>query len=184
LDAGDQEQGGTMTANERHGLVTFGGKPVTLIGSAATIGEKAPSFTAVRGDLSAFSSAEVRGKVVVINSVASLDTGVCALQTRRFNQEATDFGDQVKVIVISMDLPFAPKRFCATEGIASLETLSDHRDASFGMAYGLLIRELRLLARAVLVIDREGVLRYQQLVPAVGQEPDYDAALQEIKKLL
>jgi thiol peroxidase len=173
-----------MTANERHGLFTFGGKPVTLVGPAARIGEQAPSFTALRSDLSSFSSAEVKGKVVAINAVPSLDTAVCALQTRRFNKEAAALGDAVKVLVVSMDLPFAQKRFCATEGIANLETLSDHRDAAFGLAYGLLIKEVRLLARAVLVIDRGGVLRYEQIVPAVGQEPDYEAALKVIRTFL
>jgi len=117
----------------------------------------------------------------VINSVPSLDTPVCAMQTRRFNEEAAALGSDVKVLVVSMDLPFAQQRFCATEGIANLETLSDHRDASFGTAYGMLIKELRLLARGVLVIDKDGVLRYQQLVPEVAQEPDYEAALAAIK---
>lgn len=170
--------------HERHGFITSKGNPLTLVGPAAQVGSKAPSFTALRADLTPFSLADAAGKVLVINSVSSLDTGVCAAQARRFNQEAAALGGSVKVLVISMDLPFAQKRFCTTEGIANLETLSDHRDASFGTAYGLLIKESRLLARAVLVIDRDGVLRYLQLVPEVGQEPDYDAALAEIRKLL
>jgi thiol peroxidase len=170
--------------HERHGFVTFKGTPVTLVGHACEIGKQAPVFTALRNDLSPFSLADVAGKVVVVNSVPSIDTSVCAAQTRRFNEEAARLGDQVKVLVISMDLPFAQKRFCTTEGIAHLETLSDHRDASFGIAYGLLIKDLRLLARAVLVIDRDGVLRYLQLVPEVGQEPGYDEAMMAIRKLL
>jgi thioredoxin-dependent peroxiredoxin len=169
--------------HERHGFVTFKGTPLTLVGPAPEIGSKAPAFTAIRGDLSQFSLADVPGKVVIVNSVPSLDTPVCAAQTRRFNQEAAGLGDGVRVLVISMDLPFAQKRFCTTEGIANLETLSDHRDASFGIAYGLLIKELRLLARAVLAIDPKGVLRYVQLVPEVGQEPDYDAALAAVRTL-
>jgi thiol peroxidase len=170
--------------HERHGFVTFKEAPLTLLGTAPQIGAKAPDFTALRGDLTPFSLGQAGGKVVVINSVPSLDTPVCAMQTRRFNQEAAGLGERVKVLVVSMDLPFAQKRFCATEGIANLETLSDHRDASFGSSYGLLIKELRLLGRAVLVIDKDGVLRYQQLVSEVGQEPNYDEALAAIRKLL
>lgn len=166
---------------ERHGFVTFKGNPLTLLGEAPQVGSKAPEFSALRGDLSPFSLAQAAGKTVVINSVPSLDTPVCAMQTRRFNEEAAALGSDVKVLVVSMDLPFAQQRFCATEGIANLETLSDHRDASFGTAYGMLIKELRLLARGVLVIDKDGVLRYQQLVPEVAQEPDYEAALAAIK---
>jgi len=167
--------------HERHGFVTFKGTPLTLLGQAPQIGSKAPEFAALRGDLSPFSLAQAAGKTVVINSVPSLDTPVCAMQTRRFNQEAAALGSDVKVLVVSMDLPFAQQRFCATEGIANLETLSDHRDASFGTSYGMLIKELRLLARGILVIDKDGVLRYQQLVPEVAQEPDYEAALAAIK---
>ena len=169
--------------HERHGFVTFRGPPVTLVGTALQVGSKAPEFTALRRDLSQFSLAQTAGKVVVINSVPSLDTPVCATQTRRFNQEAAGLGPDAKVLVVSTDLPFAQGRFCTTEGIANLETLSDHRDVSFGTAYGLLIKELRLLARAVLVVDKGGVVRYMQLVPEIGQEPDYDEALAAVKVL-
>jgi thiol peroxidase len=170
--------------HERHGFVTFKGNPVTLVGEAVGVGAKAPTFTVLKADLTPFSLTDAAGKVVVINSVASLDTSVCAAQTRRFNREAAGLGERVKVVVISMDLPFAQKRFCSNEKITEVEALSDHREASFGTAYGLLIKELRLLARAVLVIGMDGVLRYQQLVPEVGQEPDYEPALTEIRKLL
>ncbi len=169
--------------HERHGFVTFRGTPVTLVGTALQVGSKAPEFTALRRDLSPFSLAQTAGKVVVINSVPSLDTPVCATQTRRFNQEAAGLGPDTKVLVVSTDLPFAQGRFCTTEGIANLETLSDHRDVSFGTAYGLLIKELRLLARAVLVVDKGGVVRYMQLVPEIGQEPNYDEALAAVKAL-
>ncbi|MGD1146416.1 MAG: thiol peroxidase [Thermoanaerobaculaceae bacterium] len=169
--------------HEKHGFVTFKGTPLTLLGQSPQVGSKAPDFAALRSDMTPFSLSQAAGKTVVINSVPSLDTPVCATQTRRFNEEAASLGDGVKVLVISMDLPFAQKRFCATEGIANLETLSDHRDAAFGTAYGLLIKELRLLARAVLVIDDTGILRYQQLVPEVGQEPNYEEALEAIKAL-
>ena len=167
--------------HERHGFVTFKGNPLTLLGQAPEVGSKAPEFSALRGDLSPFSLASRAGKTVVINSVLSLDTSTCATQARHFNQDAAALGDDVKVIVISMDLPFAQKRFCTTEGIANLETLSDHRDASFGTAYGMLIKELRLLARGILVIDKGGILCYQQLVPEASHEPEYTPALAAIK---
>ena len=167
--------------HERHGFITFLGTPMTLVGEAPHVGGKAPEFTVLTSDLTPFSLSGLAGKTVVINSVPSLDTAPCALQTRRFNQEAAGLGDDVKVVVISMDLPFAQKRFCTTEGIANLETLSDHRDAAFGTAYGLLMKELRLLARSVTVIDANGVVRYHQLVPEVSQEPNYEEALAAIK---
>lgn len=168
---------------ERTGVVTFKGNPLTLSGNPVATGMPASDFVALRRDLSPLSLDSLRGKVVVINSVPSLDTPVCAMQARRFNQEAASLGDRVKVLVVSMDLPFAQGRFCATEGIANLETLSDHRDASFGQAFGLLIKELRLLARAVVVVDAGGVVRYQQVVPEVTSEPDYEAALAAVRAL-
>ena len=169
--------------HERHGFVTFKGTPLTLVGQGPRVGDSAPDFTALRGDLSPFALSGLTGKTVVINSVPSLDTPVCAMQTRRFNQETAGLGGDVKVVVVSMDLPFAQSRFCATEGISNLETLSDHRDAAFGTAYGLLIKELRLLARAILVVDGKGIVRYSQLVPEVGQEPNYEEALAAVKAL-
>lgn len=169
---------------EHIGLVTFKSTPLTLVGKRVVVGEKAPSFTALRRDLTAFSLLELEGKVVVINSVPSLDTPVCATQTRTFNQRASELGADVRVLVVSMDLPFAQSRFCATEGIAQLEVLSDHREASFGLAYGLLIKELRLLARAVLVVDRKGMITYQELVPEIAQEPNYEAAIHAAKMAL
>lgn len=169
---------------EHVGLVTFKGNPLTLVGRRVAIGEKAPDFTVLRRDLTTLSFQELQGKVVVINAVPSLDTPVCAIQTRTFNQRSSELGDDVRVLVISMDLPFAQGRFCATEGIAQLEVLSDHREASFGLAYGLLIKELRLLARAVLVVDRKGMVSYQELVPEMAQEPNYEAAIKAAKAAL
>jgi len=116
--------------------------------------------------------------------VPSLDTPVCDLETRRFNQEAATLGPGVAVLTLSMDLPFAQKRWCGAAGVDKVTTLSDHRDASFGAAYGTLIRELRLLARCVFVVDKDGVLRYIQLVKEIAQEPDYAAVLDAVKKLL
>ena len=169
---------------DRSGIVTFKGKPLTLSGNPVKTGDRAPDFVALRRDSSPAGLADFKGNVLVINSVPSLDTAVCATQTRYFNEAAAGLGDRVKVLVISMDLPFAQGRFCATEGIANLETLSDHRDASFGLAYGLLMKELRLLARAVLVVDAAGIVRYLQVVPEMTHEPDYEAALAAARALL
>ncbi|MCX7895761.1 MAG: thiol peroxidase [Thermoanaerobaculum sp.] len=169
---------------ETRGLVTFKGNPLTLVGHRPQVGDEAPPFSALRRDLTPFQLSEVAGKVVIINSVPSLDTPVCATQARTFNARATELGEDVRVLVVSMDLPFAQNRFCSTEGIAKLEVLSDHRDASFGLAYGLLIKELRLLARSVLVINRQGKIAYWQLVPEIAQEPDYEAALQAARQAL
>lgn len=167
-----------------HHSVTFKGTPLELAGEPTAIGQKAPDFTALKGDLSQFRLSDLTGQVVVINAVPSLDTPVCATQTRRFNQEAAGLGSNVKVLAVSMDLPFAQGRFCSTEGIQNVVTLSDHREAEFGLKYGLLIPSLRLLARTVLVIDQKGTIRYQELVPEIAQEPNYEAALAAVKKLL
>lgn len=169
---------------ERHGAVTLKGSPLTLLGSLVEVGTPAPEFVALKGDLSPFRLADVRGNVTIISAVPSLDTSPCVIQARRFNSEAANLGDHVSMLVVSMDLPFAQGRFCTTEGIANLVTLSDHRDASFGQAYGLLIKELRLLARAVVVVDRHGVVRHVELVQEVSQEPDYETALQVARQLL
>jgi thiol peroxidase len=168
---------------ERTGLVTSKGNPLTLVGTAIDVGDKAPDFTVLDNDLSPVSLASFVGKKIVIASVPSLDTAVCSTEARKFNERATQLGDDVVVLVVSMDLPFAQKRWCAAEGIDRVQTLSDHRDASFGEAYGVLIKELRLLARAVFVIDEEGVVRYIQLVSEVSQEPDYDAVLKAVGEL-
>lgn len=169
---------------EHVGLITSRGKPLTLLGHRVTVGEKAPDFTVLRRDLTPFSLRDVAGKVVVLNAVPSLDTSVCATQARTFNQRASELGEGARVLVISMDLPFAQSRFCTTEGIANLEVLSDHREASFGLNYGLLVKETRLLARAVLVINREGDIVYQELVSDISHEPDYDAALAAARQAL
>ncbi len=168
---------------ERKGLVTFKGNPLTLIGKEVKVGDVAPDFTALANDLSPISLSSFKGKPLIISSVPSLDTPVCDMSTRRFNQEATALGSDVTILTISMDLPFAQARWCGAAGVQNIVTLSDHRDASFGMAYGLLIKELRLLARAVFVIDKNGKIQYLQLVPEVAQEPDYDGALDALKKV-
>ncbi len=164
--------------------ITFKGNPVTLEGSEVKVGQAAPGFTAVANDLSPASLTDHRGKVVVISSVPSLDTGVCATQTRKFNEKAGALGDNAVVLTVSMDLPFAQKRWCGAEGVESVVTVSDSKDRAFGSAYGLYIKELGLLARAVVVIDREMTIRYIQIVNEVTQEPDYDAAMEAIRALL
>lgn len=165
---------------ERVGLVTMGGRPVTLVGSPPRIGDSAPDFAAVGNDLGEVKLSQFRGRTVVVASVPSLDTSVCDIETRRFNAEAVKLGQDVVVLVVSMDLPFAQKRWCGLAGADRVITVSDHRDAAFGLAYGVLMKEVRLLARAVFVVDRKGVLRYSQLVPEVGTEPDYAAVLSAV----
>ena len=169
---------------ERAAAVTMRGNPITLVGNEVKVGDKAPDFEAVDTGLSPARLSAYAGKVVVISSVPSLDTPVCDLETRRFNQEAAELGPEVAILVVSMDLPFAQKRWCGAAGASHVVTLSDHRDASFGMAYGVLIKELRLLARAVWVVDRGGVVRYAELVKEIANEPDYDAALESVRKCL
>ncbi|WP_045222775.1 thiol peroxidase [Desulfonatronum thioautotrophicum] len=169
---------------ERFGLITLKGQPVTLMGNSVQEGDLAPDFQVVDNDLKPFNFSSMKDKVVIITSVPSLDTPVCDLEARRFNQEAGQLGDDVQILVISMDLPFAQKRWCAAAGVSNVLTLSDHKDASFGTQYGVLVKELRLLARAVFVLDRQKNIRYIELVKEVGQEPNYDLALDAAKKLL
>jgi thiol peroxidase len=168
---------------ERTGLVTSGGKPVTLVGDEIKVGDAAPDFVVVGNDMNPVEFSPYRGKVCVVASVPSLDTDVCSTETRRFNQEAAGLGEDVVILTVSMDLPFAQKRWCGAAGVDRVVTLSDHRDAAFGTAYGVLIKEVRLLARAVFVVDRDGIVRYVELVPELGQEPDYEAVLTAVREL-
>jgi thiol peroxidase len=169
---------------ERAGLVTLKGNKVTLVGNEVKVGEKAPDVELVANDLSAAKlSALLKGKIGIISSVPSLDTPVCDTETRRFNQEATGLGKDVVILTVSMDLPFAQSRWCGAAGIKNLQTLSDHREAAFGTSYGVLIKELRLLARAIFVVDKQGTIRYIQLVKEIATEPDYQAALAAVKAL-
>jgi thioredoxin-dependent peroxiredoxin len=169
---------------ERPGAVTFQGNPLTLLGKEVKAGDKAPAFQALDNGLSPVGLDGYLGKVVIISSVPSLDTPVCDLETRRFNEEAATLGKDVVILTVSMDLPFAQARWCGAAGVKNLTTLSDHKDAGFGSAYGLLIKELRLLARAVLVVDRKGEVRYVELVKEITHEPDYDAALNAARACL
>jgi thiol peroxidase len=169
---------------ERDGLVTMKGNPITLMGTELQVGDQAPDFVAIDNDLNPVSFDSFRGKVCIISSVPSLDTPVCDMETRRFNDEAGRVGEDVAILTISMDLPFAQKRWCGAAGVDRVQTLSDHRDAAFGQAYGVLIKGLRLLARAVFVVDTEGTIRYVELVKEIASEPDYESVLAAVKDLV
>jgi thiol peroxidase len=169
---------------ERTGMITMKGNPLTLVGKELREGDPAPDFEVLDNDLTPIKFSSLKGKIVIISSVPSLDTPVCDMETRRFNEEAGKLGEEVKILTISMDLPFAQKRWCGAAGVDRVMTLSDHRDAAFGMSYGVLIKELRLLARTLFVVDRKGIIRYIQVVKEQSKEPDYDAVLDAARKLL
>jgi thioredoxin-dependent peroxiredoxin len=168
---------------ERAGIVTIHGNPLTLVGDEIKAGAPAPEAELLDNDLNPVKLSAYRGKVLIIASVPSLDTPVCDLETRRFNDEAANLGPDIEIVTISMDLPFAQKRWCGAAGVKRLRTLSDHREAAFGKAYGVLIKELRLLARAVFIVDREGQVQYAQLVKEVTNEPNYEEVLQALGKI-
>lgn len=169
---------------ERAGMITMKGNPLTLIGGELKVGDPAPDVEMLDNDLLSVKLSSFSGKICVISSVPSLDTPVCDMETRRFNEEAGKLGADVVILTISMDLPFAQKRWCGAAGVDRVTTLSDHRYAAFGEAYGVLIKELRLLARAVFVVDQEGSIQYIQLVRELTQEPDYETVLDAVKKLI
>jgi thiol peroxidase len=169
---------------ERAGAVTMKGNPLTLLGEEVKVGARAPDAALLDNDLAPVEISSFRGKVCIVCSVPSLDTPVCDVEARRFNEEADKLGGDVVVLVVSTDLPFAQKRWCAAAGISAVQTLSDHRDVAFGTAYGVLIKELRLLARAVFVIDKEGTVQYTETVKEIAEEPNYDAALAAAGNLL
>jgi len=160
------------------------GNPMTLVGPELKPGDKAPDFTVLDQTMAPKTLKDFDGKFKVISVTPSLDTPVCDLQIHWFNEDAANQPKDVAVLNISMDLPFAIKRFCATGGIDKAVALSDHRDASFGTNWGVLMKELRLLARSIFVVDKENVIRYAQIVPEQTAEPDYDAALSALKALM
>ena len=163
---------------------TMKGNPVTLVGQKEVkVGDQAPDATVVANDLSEVKISSFKGKKLIISVVPSLDTGICDLQTKRFNKEAVALGGDVVVLTISMDLPFAQKRWCAATNSNNVKTLSDYRYGSFGEAYGLTIKGLRLLARAIYVVDQKGSVRYVQLVKEITTEPDYESVLKAVKSL-
>ena len=169
---------------ERTGVFTFGGKPFTLVGPELKVGDSAPAVTLLANDLSPVTLSSYKGKTCVVSVVSSLDTGTCDIQTRKFNEAAGNLGENVVVLTISTDLPFAQARWCGAAGVDKVITLSDHRDVAFGEAFGVLIKELRLLARSIFVIDKDGVIQYIQRVKEGSGEPDYNAVLEAVQKLV
>lgn len=169
---------------ERKGIVTLKSRPVTLIGQALEKGNKVPDFVVLDKDLKEVALKDFPGKAKLISVAVSLDTPVCDRQARKFNEEAAQLPDEVAVMNITMDLPFAIGRFCSTAGIDKIKTLSDYRDASFGMGFGVLIKELRLLARAIFLVDRDNILRYSEIVPEVTGQVNFEKALAETRSLL
>ncbi|ARB40490.1 MULTISPECIES: thiol peroxidase [Mammaliicoccus] len=162
--------------------VTFKNEPITILGEEVKVGSVAPDFTVLANDLSEKTLKDYEGKKKLISAVPSLDTGVCSQQTRKFNEEAANEQDGV-VLTISNDLPFAQKRWCAAEGLDNVITLSDHRDLSFGENYGVIMKELRLLARSVFVLDKDNKVVYAEIVSEGTNHPDYDKALEAFKNL-
>ncbi len=167
----------------RKGIVTIHGKPLTLVGPSLAPGDKAPDFTVLDGEQNEVGLRDLSGRIKVISVTPSLDTPVCDLQLRRFNHEAVSLPGDVVVINVSMDLPFAISRFCAAAGIDRVKAYSDHRDASFGTAYGVLIEEQRLLARSIFIVDKYNIIRYVEIVPELTNHPDYEKALSVLRSV-
>lgn len=170
--------------NANNVKITFKGNPMTLLGKEAKVGEKAENFTLIGNDLQPVTLDKFKGKVVVLSIFPSLDTPVCATQNRTFNKEAAELGDDIVILGISKDLPFAQARFCGAEGIDKVITLSDYRGMGFCEQYGFFIKELGLFARGTVVIDKEGTIQFVEYVPEATDEPDYKAALEAAKKLV
>ena len=168
---------------ERSAAVTLHGNPLTLIGTVLNVGDAVPDLEVLDNDLNAVKLSSFKGKICVISAVPSLDTPTCDMETRRFNEAAGQLGDDVVILTVSTDLPFAQKRWCGAAGVDKVVTLSDHREAVFGSAFGVLIKELRLLARSIFVVDRNGIIQYIQHVKELSEEPDYDAIIEAIKQI-
>lgn len=171
-------------SNERTGVATFKGSPLTLVGPEIKVGDKAPAFTVNKNLLEEASLADYAGKVKLISVVPSLDTGVCDAQTRRFNEEAAALGDNVVILTISADLPFAQARWCGASGVDKVVTLSDYKNRSFGQAYGVLIKEFQLDMRAVFVIDGNDTVQYVEYLKEMTEHPNYEAAVAAVKALV
>lgn len=169
---------------KRTGVITFVGNPMTLVGKEVKVGDKAPDFTLLDNGLAVKTLKDYEGKVKIFSVVPSLDTGVCDAQTRWFNQNVTALSDDVVVLTVSMDLPFAQKRWCGAAGVENVITLSDHKDASFGTNYGFLIEELRLLTRGIVVVDKNDKVTYVEYVPEVTNAVNFDAAVEAAKAAL
>ena len=170
----------------RSGVITFKGTPLTLAGNEVKEGQSAPDFKVnyFEGGMKQITLADIKGKPAIISVVPSLDTAVCAMQTKKFNDQLASLGDKVNALTVSMDLPFAMNRFCGAESIKNMRVGSDYQDRSFGKNYGMLIEELKLLARGVFVLDANGKVVYAETVPEVASEPNYDAALNALKGTL
>ena len=166
----------------RTDLVTMQGRALTLLGPQLRVGDAAPDFTVVDRQWQAVRLSDFAGRTVLISAVPSVDTSVCSLQTQRFNREAAALPDDVAVLTVSQDLPFALDRFCGAEGIERIAVLSDHVDSSFGLGYGVLIEGMRLLARSVWVVGRDGRIAYVEIVPQLTEHPDYDAAVRAARE--
>jgi thiol peroxidase len=169
---------------ERSAAVTMHGNPLTLVGQELSVGDAAPDLELLDNDLNAVKLSSFQGKICIISAVPSLDTPVCDMQTRRFNEAAGKLGDDVVILTVSMDLPFAQKRWCGAAGVENVITLSDHRDAAFGTAFGVLIKELRLLGRTIFVLDRSGIIQYIQNVKELSEEPNYDKVIEATQKIV
>ncbi|MEW6179726.1 MAG: thiol peroxidase [Chloroflexota bacterium] len=174
-----------MVFPERNGIITFAGKDVTVIGKDIQVGEIAPEFEVQQQDWSTISALEAtKGKVRIIAAVPSLETSVCDRETKRFNQEAASLSKDIAILVISTDLPYTQKRWCGAAGVDQVMVLSDHMDVDFGKKYGVLIKELRILRRAIFVVDRNNHVTYADYMPTIGAEPDYDAVIEAAKQAL
>lgn len=173
---------------ERKNVVTFKGNPMTLVGPELHVGDKAPGFSLVANDMSSVTldttlANGTRGALLIV--VPSIDTSVCALETAKFNRQVAELpSDKIATYTISVDLPFAQKRWCTEEHVENLHLLSDYKEHTFGPRYGVLIKELNLLARSVFVVDKNSVIRYIEIVPEVALEPDYEAVIAAARALL
>lgn len=170
--------------NKNSNKIAFAGNPMTLVGSEVKVGAKADNFAALDQGLAPVQLSDFDGKVKILSIFPSIDTGVCSAQTHRFNKEAASLDKNIQIITLSNDLPFALGRFCGAEGITNLVTLSDHKELDFGLKYGFVVEELRLLARGVVVIDKDNTVKHVEYVAEMTDEPNYEAALEVAKKLV
>jgi thiol peroxidase len=170
----------------RSGAVTFKGNPLTLAGEPVEAGSPAPDFTLhyFQDGMQILTLADLKGKPTILSVVPSLDTPVCAMQTKKFNESLGGLGDSINAVTVSLDLPFAMNRFCGAEGITNIRSASDYQDRNFGESYGTLIEELKIMSRAIFVLDADGKVAYVEYVPEVADEPDYEAAEAALKSLL
>lgn len=172
-----------QTLTQTYNLVKAGNKFVTLLGTQVNVGEQAPNFKVVDKNFAPITLADFNKQTLLISVVPSLDTGVCSLQTKRFNEEVSNLPSNITILTISNDLPFAQKRFCKIENVEQLKVLSDSVWREFGSNYGLLIKDMGLLTRAIFIIDSQGKIAYKELVANISEHPDYDKALAAVKSI-